>query len=133
MQTLKSLINRMNRKPEPGIVRVQASDAGFVALWGDGRAEDVKWSEVERIFTYKVDCYSYDMIWLAFERGEHEEAVHVREEAEGFQDLMSAMGKAFTEINPEWYFNVMQPPFAEKLTVLFEQAKPNNGLQRTRR
>ena len=91
-----------------------------MALWEDGRAENVKWSEVERIFTYKVDCYSYDMVWLAFERSAHEGAVHIREEAEGFQDLMSAMGKAFTEINPEWYFNVMQPPFSEKLTVLFE-------------
>jgi hypothetical protein len=121
MQTLKSLISQMNRKAEPGIVRVQPSDSGFVALWENGTVKVVKWSEVERIYTYKVDCYAYDMIWLAFEGSEHDGAVHVREEAEGFQDLMSAMGKAFNEINPEWYFNVMQPPFAEQLTVLFKR------------
>jgi hypothetical protein len=31
------------------------------------------------------------------------------------------MGKAIPEINPEWYFNVMQPPFAENLTIVFER------------
>jgi hypothetical protein len=121
MQTLKGLIGRMNRKPEAGVVRVAPSDDGFVASWEDGRSEELKWSEVERIFTYKVDCYAYDMIWLTFERGGHDGALHIREEAEGFQDLMSAMSKALPEINPEWYFNVMQPPFAENLTVLFER------------
>ena len=121
MQTLKGLINRMNRKPESGVVRVEPSDEGFVASWGDGNTEGVKWSEVERIFTYKVDCFTSDMIWLAFERSGHDGALHIREEVEGFQDLMLAMGKAFPRINPEWYFNVMQPPFAENLTLLFER------------
>ncbi len=121
MQTLRSLINRMNRKPEPWVVRVQPSEDGFLAFWGDGRTEELKWSEVKRVFTYKVDCFTYDMIWLAFERGGRDEALHVREEAEGFQDLMSAMGKALPQVDPEWYFNIMQPPFAENLTVLFER------------
>ena len=119
MQTLKSFINRMSQKPEPGIIRVQPSDDGFVAFWGDGKTETVDWLEVVRVFAYKVDCFTYDMIWLAFERRGYGEALHVREEAEGFQDLMSAIVKAFPEINPDWYFNVMQPPFAENLTVLF--------------
>ena len=110
----------MNRKPEPGVIRVQPSDDGFSAFWGDGRTEELKWSEVKRVFTYKVDCYTYDMIWLAFERSGRDGALHIREEVEGFQDLMSAMGKALPQIDPEWYFNVMQPPFAENLRVLFE-------------
>ena len=112
----------------PEVVRVQTSDEGFEALWEDGRAEAVKWSEVERIFTYKVDCFAYDVIWLAFERRGHDGAIHIREEVEGFQSLISALGKAFPEVNPEWYTDVMQPPFAENLTVLFERkAKPNNS------
>ena len=41
---------------------------------------------------------------------------------------MSALGKAFPEINPEWYFAVMQPPFAENLTVLYERKdEPKQG------
>ena len=101
MQALKSFLNRMSQKPEPEIMRVQPSDNGFVAFGADGRAEAVEWLEVELVFAYKVDCYTYDMIWLAFERRGDGDALHVREEAEGFQNLMSALGKAFPEINPE--------------------------------
>jgi hypothetical protein len=122
MQTLKTIINRMNRKPAAaGVVRAQLSDGGFVASRGDGRTEGVRWSEVERVFTYKVDCYTYDTIWLAFELRGQDGALHIREEAEGFQELISDLGKAFPEMNPEWYFAVMQPPFAENLTVLYER------------
>ena len=119
MQTLRGLIYGLNREPGPGVVRVQPSHDGFVASRGGGKTEEVKWSEVERIFTHKVDCYTYDMIWLAFERSGNNDALHIREEAEGFQDLMSAMGEALPGIDPEWYFNVMQPAFAENLTLLF--------------
>jgi hypothetical protein len=111
----------MTRKPEPKIVQVQPSNDGFVANWGGDRVAELKWSEVERVFTYKVDCFGYDMIWLAFERHGHDEAIHIPEEAEGFENLMSAIGKTFPEINPEWYLMVMQPPFAETLTILFER------------
>lgn len=121
LQTLKGFIKRMSRKPEAAVGRVRTTAEGFVANWEDGRTEVVEWSEVERIFTYKVDCYAYDTILLAFERGGREDALHLREEVEGFQDLMSAMGKAFPSIDPEWYLNVMQPPFAENLTLLFER------------
>jgi hypothetical protein len=121
MQSLKNVISRMGRKPKPEIVQIQTSDDGLEAIWEDGRTEALKWSEVDRVFTYKVDCFTYDMIWLAFERRGHHEALHIREETEGFQNLMSALGKAFPELNAEWYVNVMHPAFAENLTVLFER------------
>jgi hypothetical protein len=121
MQSLKNVINRMSGKPKPELVQIQTSDDGLEAIWEDGRTEAMKWSEVDRIFTYKVDCFTYDMIWLAFERRGQSEALHIREETEGFQNLMSALGKAFPELNAEWYANVMQPAFAENLTVLFER------------
>jgi hypothetical protein len=130
MQTSNSFSNEMSRKPEPGIIRVMPSDDGFVAFRKDGQAEELRWFEVERVSAYKVDCLTYDMIWLAFERRGHREALHIQEEAEGFQDLMSALGEAFPEIIQEWYFNVMQPAFAENLTILFERkAEPDNSLQ----
>jgi len=121
MPALKNVISRMTRKPKPEIVQIQTSDDGLEVTWEDGRAEAMKWSEVDRVFTYKVDCFTYDMIWLAFERRGHDEALHIREETEGFQNLMSALGKVFPEVNAEWYVNVMQPAFAENLTVLFER------------
>ena len=121
MEFLKNVMSRIGRKPKPKMVQIQTSEDGLEAIWEDGRTEAMKWLEVDRIFTYKVDCFAYDMIWLAFERRGHEEALHIREETEGFQNLMSALGKAFPELNAEWYTHVMQPPFAENLTVLFER------------
>ena len=111
----------MSREAEQGAVRVQTSGDGFLAFRADGAAEAVKWAEVKRVFTYKVDCFTYDMICLAFERVGRDGGLHIREEAEGFQDLMSAMARALPGIDPEWYFKVMQPPFAENLTLLFER------------
>jgi hypothetical protein len=111
----------MRWKPDRGIVQIQTSDDGLEAIWEDGRIETMKWSEVDRVFTYKVDCYAYDVILLAFERHGHDEVLHIREETEGFQDLMSALPNAFPELDAEWYFKVMQPAFAENLTVLFER------------
>ena len=128
MQSLKSFINRMRRKPRPRIIRVQPSDDGFLAIWRDEHVEEQKWSEVERIITYKVDCYIHDMIWLAFERRGHDEAIEIPEEAEGFADLMAALGKTFPEIDQEWYFTVMDPVFAENFTLLYQRkADANNS------
>ena len=121
MQIFKNVINKVKRKSAPRIVRILTSDDGLDVLWQEGRTEALKWSEVERVFTYKIDCFSYDMICLAFELHGRHEALHIQEEIEGFQNLMSALTKIFPEINPEWYFNVMQPAFAENLTVLFER------------
>jgi len=118
---LRNLFVRGRRNLEPGIVRVRTSNEGFEGLTGDGKVETVNWSEVQKIFTYKVDCFTYDMIWLAFELRGHEGAIHIREETEGFQDLMSALAKAFPDLNPEWYLDVMQPAFDERLTVLFDR------------
>jgi len=122
MQTLKSFINSVRRKPTRTIIRVQPSDRGFVAVRRDGQVEELHWSKVERIITYKVDCFAHDMIWLAFEQRGHDEAIQIPEEAEGFADLMAALGKAFPQIDPEWYFTVMEPAFAEDFTVLYGPA-----------
>ena len=121
MQTGNSFSNEKSPNPEAEIIRVLPFDDGFVAFQRGGRAEEVRWSEVERVSAYKVDCLTYDMIWLAFERRGQREALHIKEEVEGFQNIMSALSAAFPEINPEWYFNVMQTAFAENLTVLFER------------
>jgi hypothetical protein len=81
----------------------------------------VKWCEVKRVFTYKVDCWGYDVIWLAFETYDSERVVHVSEDAEHFSKLMKALARVFPEIDPEWYIKVMQPPFAENFTILVER------------
>jgi len=95
-------------------------DDGFIVRKDDARI-DIKWREVKQVFTYKVDCWGYDVIRLAFETSDLETTVHVSEDAEHFSELMCAFTGAFPEIDPEWYQKVMQPPFAENFTVLFKR------------
>jgi hypothetical protein len=128
MGILQKVFNGISREPAPVIVKVQPNEDGFVACWTDGRTETVSWSQVKKVFTYKVDCFTYDLIYLAFELGDRSDTLHLHEETEGFQDLSSHLCKALPDLNPEWYFNVMQPAFAENLTLLFER-KPESRHQ----
>jgi hypothetical protein len=68
-----------------------------------------------------MDYLTFDMIWLTFVKQRGEVILQINEEAEGFADLMTAMNKAFSTIDQEWYQQVMLPPFEENRTVLFER------------
>lgn len=106
---------------ETQINQVQLCDDGFVWQYEDGTSGKVIWADIERIFTFKTDCFTYDEIWLAFEIENYDELLSVSEEAAGFGELMSAMNRNFPEIDAEWYGRVMQPAFEENLTLLFER------------
>ncbi len=123
MKMLKSLFWKKHEKRPSVVTRVEHSSDGFTVWKSADVSEKVAWSEIERIFTYKVDCYAIDMIWLAFERKGHELLVHIPEEAEGFKNLIPAMNKALPGIDPEWYQNVMLPVFEEKLTLIFQRTQ----------
>jgi hypothetical protein len=120
MQSVKRLLRVLRAKREPRVTHVQVFEDGFKATSDDGVTREIKWSEIERIYTYKVDCFGYDVIWLAFEVPEQEE-LDIPEDAKGFEILTAAMNESKPTINSEWYFEVMQPPFAENLTLLFER------------
>jgi hypothetical protein len=120
--SIKDFFKILFKKPGPRIIELEITDDGFITRRDDGYTEQVYWQEIKAIYTYKNDCFGYDSIWLAFEREEKEE-VHVPEDAKTFGDFRTAVNQAFPNLNAEWYFDVMQPPFAENLTVLFEREK----------
>ena len=119
MDFIKKLFGIKPKKSPPRVVQVRLATDRFIAIKDDKETENIKWSEIEIAYTYKVDCFAYDMIWLAFVRQEGE--LHVPEEAEGFEILMAAMSEAIPEINSNWYDEVMQSPFAENFTILFQR------------
>jgi hypothetical protein len=119
---LKNFFKTLFKKRGPRIIELEMTDDGFITYRDDGFVEKVYWQEIKAIYTYKVDCYGYDTIWLAFEREEKEE-VQVPEDAKPFGDFMTAVNQAFPNLNARWYFDVMLPVFAENLTVLFEREK----------
>ncbi len=116
------------KKREPLITHLESNTGGFTFRRDDDYTERVYWQKIERICTYKTDCYSYDMIWLMFERKD-KDAIYIREETKGFADFMSAMNKAFSEIDAEWYVTVQMPPFAENFMILYERENHLNETQ----
>ena len=116
MQALKSFFAE---RKHPKITRVEASDHGLTVWSNDRTRQALEWSSIEKIFTYKVDCYAYDSIWLAFVVGKNE--IHIHEEADGFEQLVQRMLTVFPSVDREWYATVMQPPFAENLIVLYQR------------
>ena len=117
LTNLKLWILSKRKDVDPGKESILVHEDGFTLRKADATIE-VKWREVKRVFTYKIDCWGYDVIRLAFETYDPERAVHVSEDAQDFNKLMLALAHAFPEIDPEWYPKVMQPPFAENFTIL---------------
>jgi len=117
LTNLKQWISSKRRGVDPVKESILVHEDGFTLSKADATIE-VKWREVKRVFTYKLDCYGYDVILLGFEIYDRERLVQVSEEADDFNKLMLALAHAFPEIDPEWYPKVMQPPFAENFTIL---------------
>jgi hypothetical protein len=123
MQLFKSLFSTWRKKRAPIVTCVELSVDGFIVLKSDNASEAIRWSDVESIITYKIDCYGYDKILLAFESQGHEFLVHFSEEVVGFDKLIVVMNRAFPSIDPEWYYHVSLPPFKENFTVIFQRTR----------
>lgn len=120
IQVIENFLKK-RRQPRQGAVRVELSDQGF-RIWRDNsRMEEIAWTEIERIATYKVDCFAYDNIQLVFETQDEGGAFQISEEVEGFDSLMGVMNSAFPDIDPEWYLKVTLPAFVENFAILFER------------
>ena len=121
MGWLQDLIGHFGRHspPEPRTVRLRPD--GFELLGPDDTtAGSVRWQDVERIRTQKLDLYTTDCIVLDFDlRGGT--VVRVSEEWPGFADLFGPLQAAFPTLSPHWYFEVMMPAFAANPALLFER------------
>ena len=90
----------------------------------DGSRSLVQWSSVLSVVTWKYDKFTIDEIVLAFEVAERPGELHVvSEDWQGFRDLFAPIEREFG-ISPDWYGEVMQPPFATNHRVLFQRAPP---------
>jgi len=106
-------------KRDPGIRLV---DGGFDLFSADDSqaVASVRWSNVLRVHTYKVDLATTDCICLLFEFKDDTAPVQVSEEWTGFAELFGPLCTAFPSISPEWYAEVMTPAFETKHRVLYE-------------
>ena len=111
---------RRRRRADPRILQIR--DGGFDVLDESNQAVvgSVRWTDVGRIQTYKIDLMTTDCICLLFESRSGQAPLQVSEEWKGFSELFDALTTAFPSIPPNWYREVMTPAFQTKRTVLYE-------------
>jgi hypothetical protein len=116
----------LQRKPRPDPV-VRVVDGGFELLSpNDQRAmELVRWSDVARIETFKLDLLTTDCICLLFEFSGARASLQVSEEWSGFADLFGPLSNAFPSIPPDWYVEVMKPAFETNRRTLYDASEPH--------
>ncbi|HSK31226.1 MAG TPA: hypothetical protein VLA17_14805 [Candidatus Limnocylindria bacterium] len=111
--------SRRAQEPDP---KVQLVEGGFDLVSADDNAviSGVRWSDVSRIQTYKLDLLTTDSICLLFEFRDGRAAVQVSEEWPGFANLIKSLSRAFPSIPTDWYGVAMKPAFATNQRVLYE-------------
>jgi hypothetical protein len=118
------MFSRLFRARSTPSARITLTDAGF-AVEGHRSphaAVLLEWSAVDRVEAFKRDLYALDLICLELRaRGSW---VEVNEEMEGWDLLLSAMHERLPGAldQAKLYAAVMQPPFAECRTVVFERS-----------
>jgi hypothetical protein len=79
----------------------------------------IEWGEVKSLVAFKVDKLTYDSIYLQIDYGENRSVVAL-EETEGWESLVKGVKANFPSVNPAWDIDIIQPPFAVNLTVLYK-------------
>jgi hypothetical protein len=104
---------------------VRVTEGGFDLLDGATQAVicSVRWADVAKIQTYKLDLLTTDCICLLFESRSGQPPVQVSEEWKGFSDLLNPLTAAFPSIPQNWYMEVMTPAFETKQTVLYDAGR----------
>jgi hypothetical protein len=116
---VRDLVRRL--RPKPSAQAVQVSDEYITLLKGDQEYAQVNWNEVQEVVTFKRDLVIFDDTCLAF--CAEDRWVVISEDAKGWLDLSSALGRRFPTIPPDWYETVMLPAFATCYRVLYERTK----------
>lgn len=99
------------------------------AVWMVAKGVETKrfrWDDVVSVFSYKVDCYSCDLIYVAFTltSGVH---VRVHEEMEGYESLIAEMQRRCTGYRKDWWRAVAIPAFEENLTIVWKRKEQGVG------
>ena len=81
------------------------------------------WSDVDAAFGYKLDCLTFDMIYIALcDRG-GEVRVHISEEDAGYEVLIQELAKRVPGFPrpDDWFARVAFPAFKTNWTELFRR------------
>ena len=80
------------------------------------------WASITLIEAIKVDCLTYDTIYLRFWAGT--QFCEVCEDTPGFADVCESMGRCLVGVDPDWLSSVSRPPLEPSRVTVFRRAQP---------
>lgn len=95
-------------------------ESGFRLLPAYGTGHYL-WTDLHSAFGFKLDYLTVDEICLDlfFSSGSY---VRLTESLPGWPLFLRQLGQQFSTIPPHWEWEVIHPPFASNLTLLFDRA-----------
>ncbi len=85
--------------------------------------EVIAWEKIDRVVAYKRDCYTVDLICLAFMGRDGKVLLEVDEGRAGYQELVDGLPQYLDGCLSmgEWFMEVAFPAFEVKLTELYRR------------
>lgn len=125
-QAFERFVARLG-KPKSQPERLELTEEGL-AIFVNGREDcRFRWADVSKMVTYKCDLVTTDLICLEFAVHEKPGVVYaIHEEMEGFDQLRDFLSGYFPSIPPDWWREVLLPPFAPNYRILYERASLNH-------
>jgi hypothetical protein len=94
--------------------------------WLQGKSgtniNEMNWSEVERVFVYKNDVYTFDVICMAFV-SESGRVLEINEQMRGWKYQIEDLPNCLPGCKPfaEWFMDVAFPAFEMNMTEIYKK------------
>lgn len=105
---------------DPRHWRLELHDVGF-RCFARKRCDDVRWSDVCLIRTYKRDVFAYELVCILFETNSGAN-VEIDEKMTGFGAIIKRLAKEFPNIPADWFDRVAFPPLKANERILWQSS-----------
>ena len=114
---------RMLRPQKSRKRSIRYDSIGFTVAFDDVPSATVRWDQVREIVAFKEDLFSEDNVCFGFRCDDSGLYQSVGEHEVDFEAFSKAVISHFPGFRKDWRNVVIQPPFAENWTVVWEATR----------
>ena len=115
----RKLLQLISRKPHPADGRIAVEGTVITLFENDKSVNRIALDDIRKIDACMIDEWTTDLICLDIYT-EQSVVNTLHEELPGFAELTEVL-KKLPGFDADWYGKVVQPPFNESRTVIFER------------
>lgn len=102
--------------------KIILTTVGYSVETSGNVVSEVRWSDVEEVFAFKRDLFSFDLICLGFRTADHHTICEVDEEFTGYKKLVDELKSRFPGLKTDWFAEVAFPAFKTNQTILWQKS-----------